>query len=101
MRFYKGHMMYWKSTGKPAYQKMGDDDFDWWLALDSYFVTESKELNPLTNKMETVFTRRPESEKPLYKKDTQGNDTPELNRLAFRWTDQQTYDWYKGIMTFD
>lgn len=93
--------MHWKSTGKPAYQKLGDAECDWWVSLDSTFVTESEELNPLNKKMETVYTLRPESDKALYKKDKKGNVTTDLNRFGFRWTDQQVYEYYKDVMTFN
>lgn len=82
MKFRKGDKMFWKNSNTPAYEKVGDNDFDWWVSLDSKYLVE------------TVHELRPETEKPLYRKDGT------LNRFGFKWTDDQVYEYYKSFMNF-
>jgi len=84
----RGTKMYWKSTGVPAYEKVDDDEFGWWVSLTSTYVV-TKMVNG-----EKVDEVRPESEKPLYKADKS------LNRFGFRWTDKQVEEYYKDMMNF-
>ncbi len=85
--FKTGTKMYWKSTNQPAYEKLDNEDFGTWVSLDSkYLVREMIDG-------EMVDVVYPESDKPLYR-------NGQLNRFGFKWTDQQVYDYYKGIMNF-
>jgi len=93
--FNSGTKMFWKNTGKPAYEKVGNDACDWWVSLDSFFVVKTQQLDEKTGEMLWVHETHPESEKPLYKADGS------LNRFGFKWPDEQVYDYYKDIMTFE
>jgi hypothetical protein len=86
--FKTGTKMYWKSTNKPAYEKLNDKDFGTWVSLDSTYV-----VREMVND-EMVDVVHPETEKPLYRNDGT------LNRFGFRLTDQQVHDYYNGFMNF-
>jgi hypothetical protein len=88
--FKKGTKMYWKNSNLPAFEKLGDNEFDWWVSLDSKYLVEK--INPLTNEKE--YEQKLETEKPLYNKEGR------LNRFGFKWTDQQVFDYYRNIMNF-
>lgn len=92
--FKRGTKMFWKSTNQPAYEKVGDDELDWWVSLDSKFLKEETKLDEKTGERYKTHVAYPESEKPLYKNDGS------LNRFGFKWTDKQVEDYYKGIMNF-
>ncbi len=87
--FSKGTKMYLRTTGEARYEKLGDKVWDEWVCLKSTYQVWS-----VNEKGESVVESRPESEKPLY------NEHGKLNRFGFKWTDQQVWDYYKGIMTF-
>lgn len=116
--------MYKKGTllvdkhGVTQYEKMGDNEWDWWVSHTSTYVVITKETVeefvptqpvivdetlPLVDEAElpvttkgfkkkkttvNVYTVRPESEKPLY------NEEGKLNRSGFKWTDQQVFEYY-------
>ena len=99
MTFKRGDSMYWKKSGWSAWEKLDDNDFGWWVSLDSTFPVRKETVNPATGQTEVDHEAHWETEKPLYKKNDKGEDT-ELNRFGFRWTDNQVYEYYKGIMKF-
>jgi len=89
MKYKKGTRMFWKKDCTPAYMKLDDEDFGWWVALDSNYLVEVKEGNKVVG-----HDLKPESDKPLY--DRNGR----LNRYGWRWTDEQVWDYYKDLMFF-
>lgn len=89
MLFQKGTKLIWKSTRLPAYEKLGDDEFEYWVSLDSKFIVESKD-----EKGEKINILKHESEKPLYK-------DGKLNRFGFRMLDGDVFEYYNGIMNFE
>ncbi len=94
MRFLKGDMMLWKHSNRLAFKKLDDNDFGWWVSLDSTYLVERKVVDPVTKKEETKYDLKPESEKLLHRNDGT------LNRFGFKWDDESVYNYYKGIMLF-
>ena len=94
MKFKAGDKMLWKSTGLPAYEKLDNEDFGWWVSLDSNFLVEKQVWNKKPVLSFTDYEVLPESEKPLYK-------DGKLNRYGFKLDDQGVYEYYKDIMTFE
>ena len=92
MNFPKGTKLYWKKDNTPAYEKLSDDEWSWWVSLDSKYL---KEVTDNTDTKEKIYELRPESEKPLYK------NNGDLNRFGFRWTDNQVCKEYSGYMLFE
>lgn len=88
----------WNKSGTPAYEKLDDDEWGWWVSLDSTYVVETLEdvwdVHMCKMVKEKVYTAHPESEKPLYSE--KGN----LNRWSFRWTDDQVHEHYNDMMEF-
>lgn len=68
-----------------VYEKLGDNDFDYWVATNSTYLVQTGE-DP--KKLES-YELHPESEKPLYDKHNH------LNRFGFKWTDKQVKDYYR------
>ena len=123
MKFPKGTILHWKKDNTPAYEKLSDDDWSWWVSLDSNYLNEViKETTVYVSKDKiqpdiedltvdddqidlTKYTKKivkekthellPESEKPLYKKNG------DLNRFGFRWTDNQVWEEYSNYMLFE
>ncbi len=89
MKFPKGTTMYWKHNNQPAYQKLGDSELDWWVSLDSHYVTNPDEVR---DKGKDPIVK-PESEKPLYR-------NGKLNRFGFQWTDKQVWEYYSPVVNF-
>lgn len=74
----KGTRLFWKKNGLPAYEKVGETGWDWWVSLDSKYLVNGE--------------LRPESEKPLF------NSNGGLNRFGFRQTDEGVNYHYLSIM---
>jgi hypothetical protein len=94
-RFLKGSKLVWKNTGQPAFEKLDDNEWGYWVSLDSRFTVTEKRLNSETNEMETVYVSYPESQKPLH------NGEGRLNRYGFKWTDEQVFEHYNSFMNFE
>jgi hypothetical protein len=93
--FAKGTKMFWPD-GRPAYEKLDDEDFGTWVSLCSTYVVERMEeyseyvpaMSKEVVKKIKVHETRPESEKPLY------NESGKLNRFGFKWTDKQVKEYF-------
>lgn len=81
MKFNKGDTMSWKSTGDLAYRKLDDNDFGEWEGLNrKVAVRVTKDSGDVDYELHTELPGK---------------------RTGFKWTDQQVYDYYKGVMNFN
>ena len=117
MKFGKGSLMFWKTNsfnehrGKPAYEKLDDNDMGLWVSLTSTYIVkksdeefaEEVELNKKglspNGYLPSKYKAMPETDKPLWVVDEKGNKT--LNRYGFKWTDAQVFEHYGLIMDFE
>lgn len=93
--FVKGTKMFWRNTGKPAFEKLDNEEWGWWVSLDSTYLVEREVTDPVTKKVYKEYDLKHESEKPLYNKEGR------LNRYGFKWTDKQVLEHYRTFMTFE
>lgn len=77
----KGSVAYLNNVA--LYQKVDDEYFGLWVALNSTYVVEEIINN------EKIYHLHKESEKPLFKKDGS------LNRFGFKWSDDMIQKTYK------
>lgn len=71
-RFYQGDLMLWKKTLLPAFVKVDDDEWGWWMSMS-----------------EDQRNKSPDPQAP-----------PNDRRFGWKWTDQQVYESYKDICVF-
>jgi len=80
-------------NGKPAYEKIDNDECGMWVSLFSNYLVEKVQCKP--SEGHDMF---PESNLPLWGVDKQGK--PKLNRTAFKWPDEDVREHYSKFMTF-
>ena len=122
-RFPAGTKVYYKD-GKLAFEKWDDNEFGQWALAGAYNVVEEWEevevvvhadartnvemldmaklraLGAVKVEKVKVWNRYPQENLPKWKKDKDGNDTREMNRSGWRWTDWQMWKEYGSWTKF-
>ena len=84
MKFGKGSKLFYRD-GTPVWEKTNDNDWGYWVCLNSTYLVEKKVYGPNESKYES----RPQSELPIEK------------RYSFQWSDAQVAEHMGKYMNFE